>query len=102
MSRARLAWPQATVSRRSESRVVRFMLIGRIAKRGLCSPNSIPSTTRIAACLGRSNGVDRGVDCGVDSLRFPAVSSPKPAGQIARFVYEDRQLAGLEGMLLAA
>jgi len=41
------------------------------------------------------------VDCGVDPPRFPAVFPPKPAGQIARIVYEIRQLAGLEGNSLA-
>ena len=28
-----------------------------------------------------------GVDCGVDSSRFPAALALKPAGQIARIVY---------------
>ena len=40
----------------------------------------------------------RGVDCGVASPRCPAVLTLKPAGQIARIVYEIRQLAGLEGI----
>jgi hypothetical protein len=48
---------------------------------------------RIAVFFGWNHGVDRGVD----SPRFPAVLSLKPAGQIARIVYEIRQLAGLEG-----
>jgi hypothetical protein len=43
-----------------------------------------------------------GVDCGVDSGHFPAVSALKAAGQTARIVYVFRHLAGLEAEKLAA
>ena len=43
-----------------------------------------------------------GVDRGVDSPRLPIVFPLKPAGQIARIVYEIRQLAGLEGITSVA
>jgi hypothetical protein len=41
-------------------------------------------------------GVSHGVDCGVDSPRFPAALALKPAGQITRIVYVIRDFAGLE------
>ena len=51
---------------------------------------------------GRGDPDPHGVDCGVDSGHFPAVSALKAAGQTARIVYVVRHLAGLEAETLAA
>ena len=46
--------------------------------------------------MGLTSQNPHGVDCGVDSPRFPAAFALKSAGQIARTVYVIRYFAGLE------
>jgi hypothetical protein len=50
----------------------------------------------------RARASPRGVDCGVDSDRCPAVFGSQLAGQIARSVQVLEQRAGLESLTIAA